>query len=116
MINRIEYISIGILLLGLSSAAFSGSITNTTVKGIYCGYYNGANMCSIYFNGSTSGGPGCATQTTRMQIQPTDAVGRSILALAMHAHALGKRVNASGKGTCNVWKDTEDMNVLHITE
>jgi hypothetical protein len=105
-------ISIGLVSLPVFSA---GQVTSAKVPKIYCGYYNGANMCSIYFDKDITNQPACHTNNRkRMQIKADDDTGKAILSLAMMAYATQKSVTASGKGNCNVWSDTEDLNVLTI--
>ena len=99
---------------GLSVAA--GVIKDAKIEGIYCGIFNGANMCSIYFDKSAVSSPSCAVShlKLRMQISTETNIGRSMLSLALTAHSTGKTVFASGTGTCSVWSDTEDLNSIFI--
>jgi len=104
----------GFIFCNLSIAG-AGAVSSTKVTQIYCGYYNGANMCSIYFDKSITNPPSCHTNNRkRMQIKTDDDTGKAILSLAMMAYISEKVVSINGKGTCNIWGDTEDMNVIFI--
>lgn len=101
-------------VLLLSSNAFAvGVVSDTKITKLYCGFYNGANMCSIYLDRLIVNTPTCHTlSSSRFQI-PTDTdTGKAILSLALTAFNTQKLVDAHGKGISSVWSDTEDMNVL----
>ncbi len=109
------FLVVSFLIASLQSHA--GEVSAAKVAGVYCGIYGGANMCSIYFNKTISDSPTCVQQSTniRMQISTDTDVGKAMLSLALSANATGKLVKASGTGTCTVWPDTEDLNVIFIS-
>ena len=94
----------------------SGVIMHAKVSGVYCGIYNGADMCSIYFNKESVSAPSCVSSSykLRMQLSTKTETGRSMLSLAMTANATGKTVIALGTGTCSIWSDTEDLNSIFL--
>ena len=112
-------LSLSLLLLG-SIASHAGGVTKAKVTGVYCGYYNGTNMCSVYFDKIIVGSPSCATssggteQKYRFQFR-LDEVGKGILAIALSAQTQGAFVEATGINSCSIWGDTESLNVLFMT-
>ena len=99
----------------MSSATLAGSVSSAKITQIYCGYYDGANMCSIYFDKAPTSSPSCHTKSRkRMQIRTDDDTGKAILSLALTAYSTQNTVYAGGKNTCAIWSDTEDMNVITI--
>lgn len=102
-------------LLAVSSMA--GSIRGK-VTGVYCGYYSGANMCSIYFDKDIAGLPTCVSGVgevrRRFQIRMDNEVAKAVLSIALTAYSTKATVEASGKGVCDIWGDTESLNVLFI--
>jgi hypothetical protein len=111
LLNTFLFINIAVV----SSTTLAGSVSNAKITQIYCGYYDGANMCSIYFDKALSDSPTCHTKSRkRMQIKTDDDTGKAILSLALTAYSTQNIVDAGGKNTCTVWPDTEDMNVITI--
>jgi len=87
-------------------------IMDTKVTGVMCGIFGGANMCQIYFDkqsNSTCAGP---TFKHRMTLDTGTSIGKSLLSVALMANASGKIVVVKGTGTCSIWPDTEDLDVL----
>jgi len=109
---------LALITLGLFSVnGWCGNVTASKITEIYCGYYSGKNMCSIYFDKEIDGAPTChVNNRKRMQIKTDDDTGKAILSLALTAHATQKPVDIGGKGTCDVHSDTEDMNVFHMKQ
>lgn len=104
-------------LLIPSLVSAKGLIMETKVTGIYCGIYNGANMCSLYFDKESTTSPSCvgSKYKLRMQLNTTTEIGRAMLSLALTANASNKIVVVQGTGTCSIWPDTEDLNSIFIS-
>ena len=100
----------------ISGEADAGKIDNAYVTSVYCGYYNGANMCSIYFDRPVVGLASCASTQhgSRMQIRTDDDTGKAILSVALLAYEMQKPVDVRGKNTCTIWTETEDMEMLRL--
>lgn len=114
MINRVFLFRFLLISLFASNALAGGTASSTKISQIYCGYYGGANMCSIYFGAAISNAPNCHTiGRNRMQVSTEDDTGKALLSLALVAYTSEKIVDIGGKGDCTVWADTEDLN--HIT-
>jgi hypothetical protein len=118
--------SLAAVALAAGAAGAAGGIPSGHVTGVYCGYYSGANMCSVYFDKKISNPPasgsetGCnsnvsvgAEQTHRFQFR-LDDVGKGILSIALSAQATGAEVQADGTGACSIWGDTETLNMLFM--
>jgi hypothetical protein len=92
------------------------SIRDARITGVYCGIFNGANMCSIYFDKKSSSSPGCASevQKMRMQLKVDTDIGRAMLSIALTAYAQGKIVWAIGTDTCTISWDTENLNQIFV--
>ncbi len=104
-------------LLTPSLVNAKGLIMETKVTGIYCGIYNGANMCSVYFDKESTTSPSCVASPYkfRMQLSTTTEIGRAMLSLALTANASNKTVVVQGTGACSIWPDTEDLNSIFIS-
>ncbi len=112
--NKIGPISIFAVLA--ANQSLGGEIRDARVTGVYCGIYNGANMCSVYFDKKSNASNSCISevQKMRMQLKVDTEIGRAMLAVALAANAQGKIVYANGTETCNIWTQTEDLNVIFI--
>jgi hypothetical protein len=99
-----------------SQVLAKGKISNTKVTGIYCGIFDGENMCSVYFKDNATGSPSCvgASYKLRMQLNAETDIGKSMLSLALIANTANKSVYVSGTGACSIWPDTEDLNSIFI--
>ena len=93
----------------------AGAVNGAKITKMYCGYYSGANMCSIYFDKAITNPPSCHGASQRMQIKTDNDTGKAILSLALTAFSTQKTVDIGGKGTCDIWSETEDMNVIIIS-
>ncbi len=112
---KTKFLTIAFLLV-FSGVSFAGSVADAKITQIYCGYFSGANMCSIYFDKASTAAPSCDAGLNRMQIKTDDDTGKALLSLALTAYSAQKTVSASGKDTCTIWSDTEDMNMLFIKQ
>lgn len=106
------------IILGILAGASIASSVRGKVTGIYCGYYSGTNMCSIYFDKDISGLPACVSGSgemkKRFQIRMDNEVAKAVLSLALTAYTTKAVVDANGKGVCDIWGDTESLEVFFI--
>jgi hypothetical protein len=115
-ISHLKFLGFALLA---ASASHAGSVNGAHVTGAYCGYYSGANMCSVYFDQKIAGSPGCVPTSTASE-QPhrfqfrLDDLGKGILAIALSAQATGALVQADGTNACSIWGDTETLNTLFL--
>ena len=105
-----------LLLISVSISANAGvEIMDTKVTGVMCGIFGGANMCQIYFNKQSNSTCAKSIFSHRMSLDTSTAIGRTMLSVALTANAANKVVVAKGRGTCSIWPDTEDLDVLFIS-
>lgn len=104
------------LMVFTTQVVAKGSISKTKVTGIYCGIYDGANMCSVYFSDNANNSPSCvgSKYKLRMQLNPATDIGKAMLSLALTANTANKTVTVGGTGACSIWSDTEDLNTIFI--
>lgn len=71
----------------------------------------------IFSSGSHAGKPACATNTLgTWAVSLNSEYGRGIMALALSAHAQGKRLHVQGKNNCDDWVDRETVNYAFIVD
>jgi hypothetical protein len=112
-----KMVDIKYFLIVLASAIFvsnaaqaGGAALDVTVTGL-TPIESGAFIA--YISATITGGPSCATQTTRIAADPNTAGGRAVIAVLMMSYATGKTFDFTGNGTCNVWGDTETVQWLN---
>ena len=71
---------------------------------------------AIFFSdGARTATPPCHTITDRWAFNVTTPTGQAILSLLLSAQTSGRRVMVQGNGNCEVWSDTETVNMI-VTE
>lgn len=91
--------------------AFAGSVTNATITEVTAS----VNGFFIYVNVAPTGVANCGTQTVssyRFAVSTATATGTSIIATSLSAQATGAVVDIGGTGACDVWPDTETINLI----
>jgi hypothetical protein len=98
------------LLGGVASASAAGTYVGTITN--VEGYGENTNAVFVLINGTVSGSPSCATQNYRFVLNPSNASGQALLAIALSALARNVTVTITGSGTCSIWGDTESILLL----
>lgn len=105
-------------LLMVSPYTLAGSVGSATITQYFT--YNTANLLGgdgsvfVYVSKPITGGPVCATQTTRFVINAATNVGKAAIAAVINAHNSGKLINIGGNNTCNLWADTESIQNITV--
>jgi hypothetical protein len=103
------------VLLALSSGlAYGQSSQIGTVARLHVRAADG--LVYFYVQGIRSALPACATQGYWIIADETSSAGKQQLALLLMAEAAGKPVIVSGAGTCNRWRDGEDVSEIAVSD
>ena len=86
----------------------SGQVTQLVVRA-------SDNLHYFYLSGSAEGRPDCAVGHTYGMIKDeTSDVGRTQWSMLLAAYMSGKPVRVTGFGTCDRWRDGEDVNYIQM--
>lgn len=104
-------IMISLLIIGLS--AYAGGKVTGKITG-YIPYGVGSDgLLFIKLDSSITGAPECNT-TQRFTIKGNNPKYRAILAAVIASQVSGEQVRARGKGTCNNWSNSEDLDYICV--
>ncbi|PTQ90496.1 hypothetical protein [Agitococcus lubricus] len=101
------------ILAALSSvSAYAGTSTGGTITG-FSPYSSGTVEILIFKTSTLTGTPACNT-TQRFAINSNNIRYSNTTAAVMTAYSANKIVQVKGLGTCNVWGNAEDVDVICV--
>jgi len=75
----------------------------------------GPHVFFVVFNVTVSGAPPpCATQTMRFVADLNTPGGQGMMAAILAAQMAGRNVSIMGRGSCDIWSDTESMAYVNV--
>ncbi len=89
-----------------------GAVDGATITGVIGEPLNGGAFF-VYVNLSWTDGPACSSAAgipaRRFAIDPNTAPGKATIAVVLTAWTTGHPIRIVGKGTCDIWGDTESV-------
>ena len=103
------YLLIIAVLLGASSVSEAGTVEGRVVfVQVGHGYTQENVYALVKFDTTISAQPACATDNTRLAINPATEAGKAMLSLVLAAKAAGMVIEAIGTDNCDVMGSVQE--------
>ncbi len=100
------------LVLSLSLLAYPASAGTVQGKVVLLqaghGYTPDDAYVLVKFDTDVTGGPACATDATRLALNPATEAGKAMLSMLLAAQAAGLTVEAFGRNNCDVMGSVQE--------